>query len=58
MTGEATLDRAAGTRQKVRAGLRRRRRAERRLLDGLQTEALEKSIRRLRKQISWRRLDG
>ena len=35
-----------------------RRRAERRLLDGLQTEALEKSIRRLRKQISWRRLDG
>ncbi len=35
-----------------------RRRAERRLLDGLQTQALEKSIRRLRKQISWRRLDG
>ena len=34
-----------------------RRRAERRLLDGLQTEALEKSIRRLQKQISWRRLD-
>jgi phosphate transport system permease protein len=30
VTGEATLDRAAGTRQKVRAGLRRRRRAERR----------------------------
>jgi len=34
-----------------------RRRAERRLLDELQTKALEKSIRRLRKQISWRRLD-
>jgi len=35
-----------------------RRRAERRLLDELQTKALEKSIRRLRKQISWRRLEG
>ena len=34
-----------------------RRRAERRSLDELQTKALEKSIRRLRKQISWRRLD-
>lgn len=34
-----------------------RRRAERRLLDGLQTQALEKSILRLRKQISWRRID-
>ena len=34
-----------------------RRRAERRLLDELETKALEKSIRRLRKQISWRRLD-
>jgi hypothetical protein len=34
-----------------------RRRAERRLLDRLQTQALEKSILRLRKQISWRRID-
>jgi len=34
-----------------------RRRAERRLLDRLQTQALEKSIQRLRKQISWRRID-
>ena len=34
-----------------------RRRAERRLLDGLQTQALEKSILRLREQISWRRID-
>ena len=34
-----------------------RRRAERRLLDRLQTQALDKSILRLRKQISWRRID-
>ncbi|MDG1832802.1 MAG: hypothetical protein P8J63_06220 [Verrucomicrobiota bacterium] len=34
-----------------------RRRVERRLLDRLQTQALEKSILRLRKQISWRRID-
>jgi hypothetical protein len=34
-----------------------RRRAERRLLDRLQTQALEKSILRLRKQIPWRRID-
>ena len=34
-----------------------RRRAEWRLLDRLQTQALEKSILRLRKQISWRRID-
>ena len=34
-----------------------RRRAERRLLDGLQTKALEKSIKRLREQISWRRIN-
>jgi len=34
-----------------------RRRAERRLLDRLQTQALEKSILRLREQISWRRID-
>jgi len=35
-----------------------RRRTEQRLLDRLQTEALEKSIIRLRKKIAWRRLDG
>ena len=34
-----------------------RRRVERRLLDRLQTQALEKSILRLRKQIPWRRID-
>ena len=38
-------------------GAELRRRAERRLLDRLQTQALEKSILRLRKQISWRRID-
>ena len=34
-----------------------RRMAERRLLNQLQTKALEKSIRRLRQKIPWRRLD-
>ncbi len=35
-----------------------RRMAERRLLDELQTKALEKAVQRLRQQIPWRRLDN